>query len=449
MTKTTEPAATSTTKGRHRNRQRTVTTLNGMPSPELMQQLHNLRVFLFAANAGSMASAAKQLHKAPSAVTRSITELERVIGVKLFDRRPRNITLTDAGAVVQLHAARISDEIMTAARPFLSAMGSNASPHTVVTFLCNGRRLLLITYLVSLRNISSAAARMGMTQAGASMALSRLEDVLGQPLFNRRTNGMQATEAADRLVVQARRIFTELRFMISALSTSIGEVRGNVVIGTTPLGRTEPITRAIASAIARNPGLRITTLESSYAHLADMVGRDEVDLMIGALRPSHQSHGLLTESLFVDRLAVIARVGHPLAARPSVTLADMSEERWVLPRAHALSRPLIDAAFSEAGVEPPVAAIETGDVAILRQLLLTTDMLAVAVPDHLGADIEDGLLMEVDVSAFSLTRNVGLIRRRGNTLSPACQIVIDTIHEVLDPEHRPECARQLPSVQAA
>lgn len=434
LPKSTPRPPSPTAKPHQRSRRGAVVALNGMPSPELVQQLHNLRVFLFAANAGSMARAAEQLYRAPSAVTRSITELERVVGVRLFERRPRAITLTDAGAVVQAHAARIQEEIMVASRPFLSATGGSASLHTIATLLCNGRKLLLITYLASLRNISSAAARMDMTQAGASMALARMEEVLGEPLFHRRSDGMVATEAAERLVGQARRIFTELRFMVSELSTSAGEIRGNVVIGTTPLGRTDHITRAIAGVIADNPGLRITTLESSYAHLADMVARGEVDLLIGALRPSHQSHGLLTESLFVDRLAVIARAGHPLASHEKVTLADMAQERWVLPRPHALSRPLIDAAFADAGVEPPLAAIETGDLAILRQLVLTTDMLAIAAPHHLSRDIEEGLLMELDVGALSLTRNVGLIRQRGHALSSACQIVIDAIREELMPQ---------------
>lgn len=418
---------------RPKNRRGPVVALNGMPSPQLVQQLHNLRVFLFVANAGSMVRGAQQLYKAPSAVTRSITELEKVLGTCLFDRRPRSIALTEAGAVVQAHAARIQEEMLTAAHGFQAMLSRPASPHTVATLLCNGRKLMLVTYLASLRSMSSAAARMGTTQAGASMALARMEHMLGEPLFHRGVDGMVATELTERLVGHARRLFAELRFMTSRLSTSAGDVHGSVVIGTTPLGRNEQITRAITGVIAQNPGLRITTMESSYAHLTDMVASGDVDLVIGALRPTHQSPGLITEPLFVGRLAVLARADHPLIGHEGVTLADLAHERWVMPRPQALSRPVIDAAFADAGIDPPQAAIETSDLSILRRLLLTTDMLALAAPHHLSHDFDDGLLAEIRVDALSLTRSVGLIRRRGPVLSPACQIVVDAIREEMSP----------------
>lgn len=419
---------------RQRNGRGPVAALNGMPSPQLVQQLHNLRVFLYVANAGSMVRGAKQLYKAPSAVTRSITELERVLGTRLFDRRPRNIALTDAGAIVQTHAARIQDESSVASQTFHTMLGGSASHNTVATLLCNGRKLMLVSYLASLRNMSSAAARMGTTQAGASMALARMEHMLGEPLFHRSIDGMVATEFTERLVGHARRLFSQLRFMTSELSTSASEVRGNVVIGTTPLGRHERIAQAIAGVVVDNPGLHITTLESSYAHLTDMAARGEIDLVIGALRPSHQSPGLLTEALFEGKLAVLARAEHPLMGRDDVTLADLAHQRWVLPRPHALSRPQIDAAFADAGVEPPTAAIETGDLSILRRLLLNTDMMAIASPHNLREDIESGHLAEIEIGALALTRQIGLIRRRGLVPSPACQIVIDAIREELIPE---------------
>ncbi|RVU03231.1 LysR family transcriptional regulator [Novosphingobium umbonatum] len=401
----------------------------GFPGEAMAHQLHNLRVFLFAANAGSMARAAEQLFKAPSAVTRSITELERALGSALFLRQPRGITLTACGESVRQRATRIQEEILTAARPFLtpSPRGFSNSPHAVGTLLCNGRKLLLLTYLASLRNISLAAQKMGMTQAGASMALSRMEEVLGQALFHRRNDGMIATDSAEKLVLHARRIFAELRHMEAEVAAEPGQVRGNVVIGTTPLGRTGHITQAIAKAIADNPGLRITTVEGSYNHLVEILGKGEVDMVVGALRPSHQCHGLVTQPLFDDRLAILARADHPLAQKPSVDLTELVKERWVMPRANALARPMIEHAFEQAGATLPVVAIETGDVSIVRQLLQSTDMLAVTTPHPFAQDMTQGLVCELSVGPLGLVRQIGLIRRRGAVLNAACQLVIEAI----------------------
>ncbi len=57
----------------------------------------NLRVFYAVAEAGGINAAARALRLNPSTVTRAIEELERQLGVTLFNRGPRGATLTQAG----------------------------------------------------------------------------------------------------------------------------------------------------------------------------------------------------------------------------------------------------------------------------------------------------------------------------------------------------------------
>jgi LysR family glycine cleavage system transcriptional activator len=60
--------------------------------------LTELRVFEAAARCGSFQRAAMELNVTPTAVSHQIRLLERSLGVALFRRRPRPLTLTDAGA---------------------------------------------------------------------------------------------------------------------------------------------------------------------------------------------------------------------------------------------------------------------------------------------------------------------------------------------------------------
>ncbi len=61
----------------------------GLPSFE------QLRVFLTVVEAGSFAAAARQLSRATSAVSYSISNLEQQLGVALFDRARARKTDTD------------------------------------------------------------------------------------------------------------------------------------------------------------------------------------------------------------------------------------------------------------------------------------------------------------------------------------------------------------------
>lgn len=59
------------------------------------------------ARAGSFTSAANHLAISQSALTKSVADVERLLGTAIFDRLPRGVTLTDAGRVFIPRAERI------------------------------------------------------------------------------------------------------------------------------------------------------------------------------------------------------------------------------------------------------------------------------------------------------------------------------------------------------
>jgi LysR family transcriptional regulator, transcriptional activator for dmlA len=59
--------------------------------------LNDVRTFVFIAQAGTMTAAAKELHLPTSTVSRSLTRLEKHLGVLLLRRSPRGLVLSDAG----------------------------------------------------------------------------------------------------------------------------------------------------------------------------------------------------------------------------------------------------------------------------------------------------------------------------------------------------------------
>jgi LysR family transcriptional regulator of gallate degradation len=400
-------------------------------APDIEPQLHNLRVFISVADAESITRAAEQLFKAPSAVTRSIIELERSLGVALFERKPRGMLLNAFGEAALLRARRIQDQIQLAADDFVRAKSRNsaASLAAITNLFFNGRKLQLLIHLVAYRNISSAATQMHMTQAGASMALSRIEDVLGQPLFQRRMEGMVATDATERLVMRARRVFAELRHMVSDLSSISGTLKGSVVIGTTPLGRAHVFAKSIAAVSSHHPGLRVITVESSYDQLVSSLRSGDIDIVFGVLRPPHLLQGMSAEPLFVDRFAVLARAGHPLTKRLDLQLADLLDERWVLPRPISLGRPMIDASFRRQGLHPPKPSIETGDLAILRELLVNSDLITATSAHQMAFEIRTGSLVELPVVLEGTSRDVGFVVREGAMLPPAALAVLEAVRD--------------------
>jgi DNA-binding transcriptional LysR family regulator len=66
-----------------------------------------LRVFVEVAQAGSVTRAAEALHLTPPAVSMQVKELESQVGLPLFDREGRRVTLSTAGEYFLVHARRL------------------------------------------------------------------------------------------------------------------------------------------------------------------------------------------------------------------------------------------------------------------------------------------------------------------------------------------------------
>src|SRR6266567_1333878 len=60
-------------------------------------KLHDLHVLMAVVQAGSMNKAATLLNTGQSAISRSIAELERTVGVRLVDRNPQGVEPTQYG----------------------------------------------------------------------------------------------------------------------------------------------------------------------------------------------------------------------------------------------------------------------------------------------------------------------------------------------------------------
>src|SRR5258705_9666792 len=70
-----------------------------------METLANLESFVGSAKPGNFSAAARRLSLTPAAVSRNVAMLERNLGVRLFQRSTRKLTLTEAGERF-LHAIR-------------------------------------------------------------------------------------------------------------------------------------------------------------------------------------------------------------------------------------------------------------------------------------------------------------------------------------------------------
>jgi DNA-binding transcriptional LysR family regulator len=80
----------------------------------LLRSAGLLRPFLAVARAGTLSAAARELSVSQPALTKSVRKLEQQVGVPLFDRRARGMSLTASGAALLAHARMIEAQCRVA-----------------------------------------------------------------------------------------------------------------------------------------------------------------------------------------------------------------------------------------------------------------------------------------------------------------------------------------------
>lgn len=105
-------------------------------------QIERIRIFLEVADQNGFAAGARVLGLSPTIVTRQVAELEVQLGVQLFVRTTRKISLTHAGSTYYQRVRPIVDDLNFAAEEVRQQQGTLSGPLTVSAPLSLGMQLL-------------------------------------------------------------------------------------------------------------------------------------------------------------------------------------------------------------------------------------------------------------------------------------------------------------------
>ena len=394
--------------------------------PSQLPSLMHVRAFVRVADHGSVSKASVALFRAQSVVTRSISELEARLDVPLFERHANGMRLTDFGERLLPRARRVLAELDTVPK----LLGSGEKQAVEPLYLFQARRLQVFVKLCETHHMQTVASLLGLSQPAVSSTLKVLESGCGQSLFERTPRGLQPTRASHEILFPIRRALNELRHIETDITAIRGALQGVVQVGALPLGRTRILPEAIVRLMAEHPGIQVITNESPFDLLATELRAGDVDFIFGALRSAAYASDLVGESLLTEEMVVLARRGHPFYTKTDLH-DELSGAQWVLPRAGSPARQMLDDCFTGFGIAAPRPVVESGDMAIIRGLLLRSDMLAAVSAHQLEQEIASGELCILPLVLKQTTRAIGLTYRNGCLHSPVAQALMDMIRRVI------------------
>lgn len=262
-------------------------------------------------------------------------------------------------------------------------------------------RALLRYFLavVDTGSFSRAAAQARVSQPTVSAAITRLEALLGTPVFDRSSRRVALTPAGARLVAPARRI--EAEFAEAERAAADVAPRRLIRLGvasTVPVGLLE----AVIAPLVGYDSDSVEVVERRPGELAALLERGRVDVVLGPLSPS----AARTVELYEEPYLLALPGDHRLAALGVVDAADCEGETMMVRRS-CEALPLVSQFFTARGVRPFMAARSASDERIAA--LVRAGLGLTVMPRSLGGE---GIALK-PLAGFDHVRRVGFTLEPG------------------------------------
>lgn len=268
------------------------------------------------------------------------------------------------------------------------------------------------------KNFSRAAERCHVAQPSLSQQIMKLEDELGEKLFERTKREVALTPAGDLLKVHAERVLQEVESAGESVREMRGLVRGRVALGVLPTIAPYFLPQRLRKFASKFPAVEVQVHEDTTDQLAAALLAKEIDLAIVSLPVERV--GLVAEEVFEEKLLVALPAGHVLATKRGLTLDALEREPFILMKeGHCLTGQALQfcrlkgfaprVSFRSAQIETVLAFVAKGwGVSIVPEMACERPITGVRYRDVRG-----------------LRRSIGLIRRESHALSHAGRALVE------------------------
>ena len=275
-----------------------------------------------------------------------------------------------------------------------------------------------------LGSVSRAAEALYLSQPAVTLQLQALERDMGEPLFERLGRRLTLTRGGTVLYELARPLVEGLDGIDGEFRSRLKGLEGgdlHVAAGSSTILYLLP--KLVQAFRQSHPAVQLVLHNVTGRDGLGLLRTDVVDLAVGSMIevPTDLSYAPVYS---FEPMLIMAK-GHPLAARTSLRLEDLSPYGLILPPKRLTTWRLVDLVFQQRRV-PYTVALEVGGWEIIKQY----------VAMDLGISIVTGIcLTEADrerldvrnLSEYFPPRSYGVVVRKGKFLSPQARAFADLV----------------------
>ncbi len=273
-------------------------------------------------------------------------------------------------------------------------------------------------------SLGKAAERLALTQPALSRIVKRLEESVGETLFERHTGGMRLTAYGKALAPHAQLLCREEKIARDEINRMRGLAVGALRLGVTAGASALFIPRALGAFLEKWPGIAVDVVEGIWDELATSLENYRVDLVIAPEAPETARIAAARDCAWHETMNVIVGASHPLRAEPPVAMQALLAERWCFVPEHTEPRNRLVSLFRKKGLTAPPIAVSSPSIPLLKSLVAHSGFVSWLTRPMYAAELKAGLIRELHVEGLDHERRFAAYHRREGILpAPALRFL--------------------------
>lgn len=235
-----------------------------------------------------------------------------------------------------------------------------------------------LRYVVTLareKHFGRAAERCHVSQPTLSVAVKKLEEELGIPLFERSKSSIRVTETGQRIIEQAQRVLDQVGQIRDMAQDGKNQLNSPLKVGAIYTIGPYLFPHLLPQLRRAAPEMPLYIEENYTANLRQKLRHSELDAIIVAL--PFEEPEVVTLPLYDEPFVVLLPAGHPLAREEKLTPEQLAREQLLLLgpghcfRDQVLEScpPLVEAVTRQSTTDKPALVTEGSSLETIRHMV--------------------------------------------------------------------------------
>jgi len=302
-----------------------------------------------------------------------------------------------------------------------------------------GRRLRLRDVHILLAvaesgSMAGAGKKLSISQPVVSKAIADLEHALKVRLLERKRSGVEVTDYGRALLSSGLAAFDELRRGVQEIEFLSDPTSGEVRVGATEPMTVGLLPTAIDNVCRRHDRLIVDVVQANSTPALHQGLRERtVDAILGRIPAAPVGDDLRVEVLFEDPSLIVAAAHSSWAKRKRMSLTELADAQWVLPRFGTPARDLIASWFHLHGFKPTRAAVTCDSIQLQNALIASGRFVSILPLSMLHFGAKRLAMKALDIKEAPPTGPVGIVTLKNRAPAPVTRLFLEAIRDAAQP----------------